>query len=65
MASHSARFTCPIRPSAVSRAMPMGASAKAVRKRSSLSRSAPVISCSSTNTDTFDRSTSGSNGLNR
>ena len=45
--------------------MPIGAFANAVRKRSSLSLSAAFFSYRSTNTATFERSTSGSNGLNR
>ena len=44
--------------------MPIGELANAARKRSSDSSSRIDFSYKSTNTATFDRSTSGSNGLN-
>ena len=63
--SLSARLTWRNRPSGSAMPIPIGASANAVRKRSSLSRSAAVFWWSSMNTATLARRTPGSNGLDR
>ena len=62
--SQNAWLTCIQRRSESISPIPIGAFANAARKRSSDSCSLTVFSYRSTNTATFERSTSGSKGLN-
>ncbi len=61
----SERLAADSRPAASTMPIPSGASSNAARNRSSLSRRAASFSCRSTNTETFERSTAGSNGFVR